>query len=71
MSAKKPVVVYGVSGYTGRLVCEYLRELNVPFVAVIGDTELADNTVALKNMISGEQETLPRSEVAQSVKEVR
>jgi hypothetical protein len=28
-----PVVVYGVSGYTGRLVCEYLRELHVPFVA--------------------------------------
>jgi short subunit dehydrogenase-like uncharacterized protein len=33
MSTNKPVVVYGVSGYTGRLVCEYLRELNVPFVA--------------------------------------
>ena len=33
MSAKKPVVVYGVSGYTGRLVCEYLREYNVPFIA--------------------------------------
>ncbi|HKN88677.1 MAG TPA: DUF5938 domain-containing protein [Acidimicrobiia bacterium] len=29
----KPVVVYGASGYTGRLVCEYLREHNVPFVA--------------------------------------
>ena len=29
----KPVVVYGASGYTGRLVCEYLREYNVPFVA--------------------------------------
>ncbi|MGQ0626240.1 MAG: DUF5938 domain-containing protein [Sporichthyaceae bacterium] len=29
----KPVVVYGASGYTGRLVCEYLRELNVPFIA--------------------------------------
>jgi len=32
-SNKKPVVVYGASGYTGRLVCEYLRELNVPFIA--------------------------------------
>ena len=29
----KPVIVYGASGYTGRLVCEYLREYNVPFVA--------------------------------------
>src|SRR3984893_6564577 len=33
MTANKPVVVYGVSGYTGRLVCEYLRELNVSFIA--------------------------------------
>src|SRR5207344_3453158 len=29
----KPVIVYGASGYTGRLVCEYLREYNIPFVA--------------------------------------
>lgn len=29
----RPVVVYGASGYTGRLICEYLREHNVPFVA--------------------------------------
>ena len=33
MSADKPVVVYGASGYTGRLICEYLREFNVPFIA--------------------------------------
>jgi short subunit dehydrogenase-like uncharacterized protein len=33
MSDKKKVVVYGASGYTGRLVCEYLREFNVPFIA--------------------------------------
>lgn len=33
MSNKKPVVVYGASGYTGRLVCEYLREYNIPFIA--------------------------------------
>jgi short subunit dehydrogenase-like uncharacterized protein len=31
--ATKPVIVYGASGYTGRLVCEYLRQYNVPFVA--------------------------------------
>lgn len=30
---KKPVIVYGASGYTGRLVCEYLREYNIPFIA--------------------------------------
>ena len=31
--SKKQVVVYGASGYTGRLVCEFLREYQVPFVA--------------------------------------
>jgi hypothetical protein len=31
--SSKPVVVYGASGYTGRLVCEYLREYNIPFTA--------------------------------------
>ena len=35
----KPVVVYGASGYTGRLVCEYLRELNVPFTAAGRDKD--------------------------------
>ncbi|XBB66575.1 DUF5938 domain-containing protein [Nocardioides sp. WV_118_6] len=30
---KKPVIVYGASGYTGRLICEYLREFGVPFIA--------------------------------------
>ena len=35
----KPVVVYGVSGYTGRLICEYLREYNVPFVAAGRDED--------------------------------
>jgi short subunit dehydrogenase-like uncharacterized protein len=29
----KPVVVYGASGYTGRLVAEYLREYGIPFIA--------------------------------------
>ena len=33
MTMSKPVVVYGASGYTGRLVCEYLREYNIPFIA--------------------------------------
>jgi short subunit dehydrogenase-like uncharacterized protein len=36
---KKPVVVYGVSGYTGRLVVEYLREFNVPFIAAGRDAD--------------------------------
>jgi len=33
MSDKRPVVVYGASGYTGRLVCEFLRDFRLPFIA--------------------------------------
>ena len=33
MSSKKPVIVYGASGFSGRLTAEYLREYNVPFIA--------------------------------------
>ena len=33
MAGKKPVVVYGASGFSGRLAVEYLREYNVPFIA--------------------------------------
>jgi len=29
----KQVIVYGASGYTGRLICEFLRELQIPFIA--------------------------------------
>lgn len=29
----KPVVIYGASGYTGRLIAEYLREYEIPFIA--------------------------------------
>ncbi|MPY78516.1 MAG: saccharopine dehydrogenase [Actinophytocola sp.] len=33
MTTNKPVVIYGASGYTGRLVAEFLREYNLPFIA--------------------------------------
>jgi short subunit dehydrogenase-like uncharacterized protein len=33
MDTKKPVVLYGASGFSGRLVAEFLREYNVPFIA--------------------------------------
>ena len=31
--SKQPVVLYGASGYTGRLVAEFLREYQLPFSA--------------------------------------
>jgi len=43
MATTKPVVVYGASGYTGRLVCEFLRDYGIPFVAAGRDgTKLKD-----------------------------
>jgi hypothetical protein len=33
MTNKAPVVVYGANGFSGRLVVEYLREYNLPFIA--------------------------------------
>lgn len=40
----KPVIVYGASGYTGRLACEYLREYGIPFVAAgRSEQKLADS----------------------------
>ncbi|MDE5552771.1 MAG: ATP phosphoribosyltransferase regulatory subunit, partial [Muribaculaceae bacterium] len=40
----------------------------VPFVAIIGEDELADSTVTLKNMSSGEQERLTIEQVIERVK---
>ena len=31
--SKRPVVVYGASGYTGQLTCEFLRHFQIPFIA--------------------------------------
>jgi short subunit dehydrogenase-like uncharacterized protein len=42
----KPVVLYGASGYTGRLVAEYLREFNIPFVAAGRNAESIKNVMA-------------------------
>ena len=43
--AAKPVVVYGASGYTGRLICEYLREYHVPFIAAGRDGKKVQEVV--------------------------
>jgi short subunit dehydrogenase-like uncharacterized protein len=51
MSSKKPVVVYGASGYTGRLVCEYLREYGIPFIAAGRSGEKIDT--AMKAKVAG------------------
>ncbi|MDM0103528.1 DUF5938 domain-containing protein [Variovorax sp. J22R24] len=49
--SKKPVVVYGASGYTGRLICEYLREYNLPFIAAGRSKEKLED--AMKSHVPG------------------
>lgn len=51
MSTRKPVVVYGASGYTGRLACEYLREYGIPFVAAGRDRERVESS--MKTNVAG------------------
>jgi short subunit dehydrogenase-like uncharacterized protein len=46
VATDKPVVVYGASGYTGRLICEYLREYNIAFLAAGRDLKRVQEAVA-------------------------
>ena len=47
---------------------KYADRLAIPYVIVIGEDEIANNTVALKNMQTGEQETLKIEEVIKKIK---
>ena len=46
----------------------YANGKNIPFVAMVGETELAEGKVALKNMSTGEQELLDISKVIEKLK---
>ncbi|HSV57921.1 MAG TPA: DUF5938 domain-containing protein [Variovorax sp.] len=50
-TSKKPVVVYGASGYTGRLACEYLREYGIPFIAAGRSADKLN--AAMKSNVAG------------------
>lgn len=64
--SKKPVVVYGASGYTGRLVCEYLREYQIPFIAAGRSAERIE--AAMKSHVPGiETASYEVAEVAHTV----
>lgn len=41
---------------------KYASELGIPFVAIIGDEEIKNKTVSIKNMTTGKQESLPYDE---------
>ena len=58
------VTVYPQADKLGKQF-KYANQIAVPFVCVIGDDEMKANKVQLKNMKSGEQETLGREAVAE------
>ena len=46
---------------------KYASGRNVPFVAIVGDDERANGTVSVKDMKSGEQQTIPRAEAPEYI----
>jgi len=65
------------AGIRTQLYCEkkkfkakmgYADKLGIPFAVLIGEDEMAQNVVAVKNMQSGEQVTLPVAEAAQLIR---
>ena len=45
----------------------YADNKKIPFVAIVGETEMTQKKVMLKNMISGEQQLLNISEVKEII----
>lgn len=50
---------------------KYAAAIEVPFVVIIGEAEKEKDEVAIKNMLTGEQQSLPRSEVAELILSAR
>lgn len=46
---------------------KYADSIKVPWVCVIGESEIAENHVTLKNLSTGEQNTYPRAEIASKI----
>lgn len=60
------VLVYPEADKLGKQF-KYADALNIPYVCVLGEAELAENKVALKNMKTGEQELVLREEIKSKV----
>lgn len=58
------VAVYPEADKLGKQI-KYADTIKVPFVCVIGESELAEDKVTVKNMGSGEQRTLNRNEIGE------
>jgi histidyl-tRNA synthetase len=46
---------------------KYANDRNIPFVALVGENEIASNTIQIKNMETGEQESVSVEDVIQKM----
>lgn len=60
------VLVYPEADKLGKQF-KYADSLNIPFICILGENELAENKVALKNLKTGEQETVARKDIAAKI----
>jgi histidyl-tRNA synthetase len=60
------VLVYPEADKLGKQF-KYADSLGIPFVCILGDTELAENKVSIKNLKTGEQETVAREDVSKNL----
>ncbi len=61
------VTVYPEADKLGKQL-KYADSIKVPYVCVLGESELAENKVTLKNMASGEQKIMTRDKIAEEIK---
>jgi histidyl-tRNA synthetase len=61
------VLVYPEPDKLGKQM-RYADQIRVPFVCVLGETEIAQNCVTFKNMVTGDQESVPRGVLASRLK---
>ncbi len=59
-------VYYAQKGMKAKM--KYADKLGIPFVAIIGEDEVNNNTVALKNMTTGEQKVVNIDDIAEEIK---
>lgn len=62
------VLVYPEADKLGRQF-KYADSVGINFVCVLGESEIAENKVTLKNMRTGKQETIERDKIAAKIKE--
>jgi histidyl-tRNA synthetase len=60
------VTVYPEADKLGKQL-KYADSINVPFVCVLGESEIAENKVTVKNMKTGEQQPYQRDEIASKI----